>query len=219
MTLSIKQSTPRPAVFPVVPTPGESRAHADEKARGFRQGHAAGYAAGLQLANRDAAAARTRQDAEHTERESRLYARHAAEVAAVRQAGAALAERTAPVLADAEQALFSCALDLAVALLGHELRDGETSARAALARVCGQGEAEIPVSVRMNPADLAVLDRGSQDFPASLTLIADPVLKRGDAMADYPHGFLDARLGTAVARVRAALLDGSMPARTDPEKS
>lgn len=213
--MSIKQSMPRPAVFPVIPTRAQSQAHADEKARGFTQGHASGYAAGMQLASRESAADRARHDAEHAERASTLAARHAAEVAAVRLVGAALAERTQPVLADAEQALFSCALDLAVALLGHELRDGETSARAALARACGQDDAEIPVAVRMNPADLAVLNRGSRDFPASLTLVGDPALKRGDAVADYPHGFLDARLGTAVARVRTALLDVSMPARTD----
>ncbi len=216
MTLSTSQSAPRPAVFPVIATPGQSQAHAEEKARGFTQGHAAGYAAGLQRASVEAAAARARDDASHAERVQQLDARHAAEVAALRLAGAALAERTAPVLADAEQALFSCALDLAVALLGHELGDDETSARAALARARGLDETESPLVIRMNPADVAVLDRSHDDLPASLTLLGDPGLNRGDAVADYPHGFLDARLGTAVERVRATLLESTLPANNLP---
>lgn len=204
----------RLAVFPLIPTQGQVQAHADAKASGFTQGHAAGYAAGLQLASRETAAARARQDTVHADRMCALEERHAAEIAALVLASTALVERTVPVLADAEQALFMCALDLAQSLLGHELRDGETSARAALARARGQGEGEIPVAIRMNPADLAVLNRDRHDLPASLTLIGDPTLNRGDAVAEYSHGYLDARLGTAVARARAALLGESMPART-----
>lgn len=212
MTLSTKPSTTRPAVFPVVPTPTQSQAHTDAKTRGFTQGHAAGYAVGLQLASRETAAARARHDADHARRVSELEARHAAEVESLRLAGAALVERTVPVLADSEQALFSCALELAEALLGHEIRDGETSARAALARAYGTGEAEVPVAIRMNPADLAVLGRVTGILPETLTLVGDPALNRGDAVAEYPYGFVDARLDTAVARVKAALAGGSMPA-------
>lgn len=217
MTLSTRNTTPansaaRPAVFPVVATPTQSQAHADAKTRGYTQGHAAGYAAGLQLAGHEATAARARHDAELAARVSALEARHAAEVASVRLAGAALVERTVPVLADSEQALFSCALELAEALLGHELRDGETSARAALARAYGTGEVEVPVAIRMNPADLAVLGRVTGILPETLTLVGDPALNRGDAVAEYPYGFVDARLDTAVARVRAALAGSSMPA-------
>lgn len=224
MTLSIRNSTPansaaRPAVFPVVATPTQSQAHADAKTRGFTQGHAAGYAAGLQLAGQETAAARARHDAEHAGRVSALEARHAAEVAAVRVAGAALVERTVPVLADSEQALFSCALELAEALLGHELRDGETSARAALARAQGTGEVDIPVAIRMNPADLAVLGHDSGMLPETLTLVGDPALNRGDAVAEYQHGFIDARLGTAVDRVRAVLAGGSLPVHAVPDAS
>lgn len=220
--MSTSQPAPRPAVFPVIDTPGQSRAHMDEKARAFAQGHAAGYAVGLQLAGRDAVAAQARQDADYTERCTMLEARHAREVAALRLAAAALGERTEPVLADAEQVLLSYALDLAVALLGHELGDGETAARAALLRARGQEDAATPVAIRMNPADVAVL-RGADDagnnVPASVTLVGDPELDRGDAVADYPHGFLDARLGTAVNRVRAVLLESSLPARTAEGKT
>lgn len=214
-----RNTAARPAVFPVVATATQSQAHEEAKTRGFTQGHAAGYAAGLQLAGRETAAARARNDAEHAGRLRELEALHAAEMESVRLAGAALVERTVPVLADAEKALFSHALELAEALLGHELRDGETSARAALARAYGTGEVEVPVAIRMNPADLATLGRVTGILPESLTLVGDPSLNRGDALADYPHGFVDARLGTAVARVRAALAGGSMPAHAAPDAS
>ena len=215
--MSTKNITAHPAVFPVVATAAQSHVQADAKARGFTQGHAAGYAAGLQLAGRDAAAARTRQDEAHEALMVALEARHAAEVQALRLAAAALADRTVPVLADAEQALFSHALELAEALLGHQLRDGKTSARAALARACGTGSAEVPLSIRMHPDDLTELNaagRDALDLPASVQLVPDPSLNRGDALANYPHGFLDARLGTAVARTRTALLNEPVPAQT-----
>lgn len=210
MTLSTSSATPRPAVFPLVSTPGQSQLAADAKARGYTQGHAAGYATGLQQASLEAATTRAHQDAEHHARMSALESRFSAEVSALKMIADALTERTVPVLADAEQVLFSCALDLAVALLGHELRDGETSARAALARAVTGGGEEIPVAISMNPADLALLRDGSGDLPETLTLVADPALNRGDAVAQYPYGFLDARLSTATARVRAALSGESM---------
>lgn len=196
----------RPAVFPVVATASQSQTATEAKARGYTQGHAAGYATGLQVASLDAARALARQDAEHAARMNELDARYGAEIAALQRAAAALAQRTAPVLADAEQALFRCALDLAEALLGQELRDGEASARAALARACGQGGAEVPVAIRMNPTDVALIRAGGHELPEALALVEDLTLNRGDAVAEYPHGFLDARLGAATARARTVLL-------------
>lgn len=206
----------RPAVFPVVATSAQTVAHQDAKARGYTQGHSAGYAAGLQLASQETAAARARLDAVHAARMDALETVHAAEVAALQTAALALQARTLPVLADAEHALFRCAVDLAEALLGRELASGEASARAALGRAYGQGAAEVPVSIRMNPADLAELGGNRHGLPESVALMGDPSLNRGDAEADYPHGLLDARLGTAVDRVRAVLLETPMPTRTAP---
>lgn len=205
----------RPAVFPVVATAAQSHVHADAKARGFTQGHAAGYAAGLQLAGCETAAAGLRQDAAHEALVKELQTEHDAEVQVLRSVAAALAERTTPVLAEAEQALFSHALELAEALLGHELSDGETSARTALARALGGGSTDVPLSICMHPADLAELSGAPGKFinlPVSVQLLPDPSLDRGDAVANYPHGFLDARLRTAAARAKAALLTGHLPA-------
>ncbi|MFQ4148037.1 hypothetical protein AAGW05_04960 [Arthrobacter sp. LAPM80] len=208
--MSTNNPPPIPAVFPVVSTSAQTQALAAAKASGFTQGHAAGYAAGLQLARGEAEVARTRQDADHAAMMAASAARNAAELNALRLAGAALIQRTAPVLADAEAALFSHALELAEALLGHELRDGETSARAALARACGKVGTEVPLSIHMNAADIAAL--AGTELPDGVVLAEDAAISRGDAVAEYPDGFLDARLASAVRRARDALLGDSLPA-------
>jgi flagellar assembly protein FliH len=41
--------------------------------------------------------------------------------------------------------------------------------------------------------------------PDGVELVADPQLARGDAVAELADGYLDARLSTALARVRRVL--------------
>lgn len=208
--MSTSNHAPVPAVFPVISTSAQTQALHAAKASGFTQGHVAGYAAGMHLAREEAQAARTMADAEHAAMMTAAEARHAAELNALRLAATALDQRTAPVLADAEMALFGHALELAEALLGQELSDGETSARAALARAFGLGGSEMPVSISMNAADVAFLAGAA--MPHGVALTADPSINRGDAVAQYPHGFLDARLAGAVRRAKNALLGDSLSA-------
>jgi flagellar assembly protein FliH len=59
----------------------------------------------------------------------------------------------------------------------------------------------------MNPADIAVLAAQGVTQGIGVELVPDSSLKRGDAMAQYPEGWLDARLGTALARACTALLE------------
>ena len=210
MTLSTNNTAPRRAVFPVVTTSAQSQALQKAKSSGFTQGHAAGYAAGLQLAGREAAAQRSQQDADHAALLIIWEAQQAAGLQALRLASTALTNRTTPVVADAQMVLFGYALELAEALLGQELRDGETSARAALTRACAQVQNEVPVNIRMNPADVAAL--AALGLPDGVAVQEDTSISRGDAIAQYPHGFLDARLGTAVDRARSALLGDFLPA-------
>ncbi|ALE04205.1 hypothetical protein AL755_00320 (plasmid) [Arthrobacter sp. ERGS1:01] len=214
--MSTSSAGARPAVFPVVATSAQSRVHADAKASGYTQGHAAGYAAGLQLAALDAADERARTAAEHARVLAALNARTNAELAALRTAGQALGLRTAPVLADAEQTLFACALELAQALLGSELRDGETSARAALARALDHDGADVPLRIRMNPSDIATLTGLDAGTAAGVDLAPDPALNPGDAIAEFPHGYLDATIAAAVARARTALLGDALPGHALP---
>lgn len=61
-------------------------------------------------------------------------------------------------------------------------------------------------AVRLHPADVAVLKAVGMSEAAGVDLVPDASLARGDAMAQYPDGWLDARIGTALARARAVLL-------------
>lgn len=180
--------------------------HGDDRSRA--RGHAAGYAAGLRAAAQEVAARAARLEAEHAAAVSHGQARVDHAVAVLGAAAAALDERTVPVLRDAENTLVTTALDLAEAIIGHELDDAENSARFALGRALDHSTAAQPHSVRMNPDDLAVLDPATR-AQAGVDFAADPTLARGDAITEFPDGFLDARIGTALARAKAVLLGGA----------
>jgi flagellar assembly protein FliH len=101
----------------------------------------------------------------------------------------------------------AAALELATVVLGCELADGERSARAALARVLDDPQVPGVHTVRLSQRDLDAL-RAAGGVPdvAGLELVADPTLAPGDAVGRHPDGYLDARITTALARARAALL-------------
>jgi len=61
----------------------------------------------------------------------------------------------------------------------------------------------VPV-VRLNPADVEDL-RGAGLAREDVRLVADPSLARGDAIGELPGGWLDARVGEALARAREVL--------------
>jgi flagellar assembly protein FliH len=150
----LSTDAPTPAVYPVL----DGADHAAERSRGYIQGHAAGYAEGLRQAGIETTALRSRMDAEHAALLAVLSSRTEDSMAQLGAVAAALSARTAPVLRDAEDLLAASALELAEAVLGQELSDGGTSARAVLGRVLGQLDGTTaPATVRMNPADLAAL--------------------------------------------------------------
>ncbi|VXB80942.1 conserved hypothetical protein [Arthrobacter sp. 9AX] len=219
------EAPPITVVFPRL----EPRGVSEAQERGYVQGHAAGYAAGLRAAAAEQATQAERHQAEHN---AALDSAHEATEHAVALLGAAAAafqQRFALLLQDAEAVLAASALELAEAVLAYELHDGDRTARAALQRALspsGSGAADAGEgslqgtapghaersrggtpevsAVRMHPDDVAVLQRAV--LPAGVHLVPDPSLARGDAMAQYPSGWLDARLGTALARARAVLL-------------
>jgi flagellar assembly protein FliH len=208
MTLST-DATPARVHFPQVRTAGQSTAQDS----GYIQGHAAGYAAGLRAAAAEQELQSRRRQAEH---EAVLTAAGEASdraVAVLTSSAAAFQQRFELVLQDAEAVLAASAIDLAEAVVGYELHDGERSARGALRRALGNsghGTAPQVAAVRLNPADLQILeaiDGAAAARDAGVELVPDPSLARGDAMARYPDGWLDARLGAALDRARAALLE------------
>ncbi|WP_104171312.1 FliH/SctL family protein [Cryobacterium sp. M23] len=176
------------------------------------RGHAAGYTAGLRAAAAEVDARIARLDAEQAAAGAIGQARIDRAVALLGAAAAALHERTVPVIQEAEDTLVATALELAEAILGYSLGDADASARAALGRTLATGATVTtgalgtvrPHSVRMNPADLALIDLITR-ADAGVDFTADADLARGDAIAEFPDGFLDARIGTALTRAKAAL--------------
>ena len=57
----------------------------------------------------------------------------------------------------------------------------------------------------MNPVDVFQLDNASRTA-TMVEIVPDATIARGDAVADFSDGYLDARIQTALARARSALL-------------
>ncbi|WP_442543553.1 FliH/SctL family protein [Arthrobacter sp. KN11-1C] len=191
----------RRVVFPDI-QPATSSLKED---RGYTQGHAAGYAAGLRAAAAEQLGLREQLQAEHRAMldAGRLAMAHA--VRALEAAAAESRQRRGAVLEEAQDVLAAGAMELAEAILGYELNDGANTARAALARALATAsDVQTVTTVRLHPEDLAAL--AAVGSVAGVEIKADPALDRGDAIAEYPQGWLDARLGTAVDRAKTALL-------------
>ena len=193
---------PARIVFPSLRSTGP----ANEQA-GYTEGHAAGYAAGVRAAAKEQRRWRDRMAAEQAASLAAGQQDLDRAVRALAVARTDFAHRNVQALHDAEEVLARTALELAEAILGYELAEGTRTARAALARALSGSDAATVLAIRLHPADIEVLRREGQDEPGGLPLVADPSLQRGDAKVEYQQGWLDASLGTALARAKAALLD------------
>ncbi|WP_168625921.1 FliH/SctL family protein [Cryobacterium sp. BB307] len=188
-----------PAAFPAVRVGVPSSRDAGERIRG----HAAGFAAGLRAAAREQEEWLARKEAEYAARIAQHDAERRGARAVLEAAARAVRDCTTPVLADAQDLIAAGAIDLAEAVVGRELRDDTASARAVVHRVLAHTDTAVVVSVRLNPSDLAALDPAET---AGLEYRADPSLRRGDAIAELPDGFLDAGITSAIERARGVLL-------------
>lgn len=176
---------------------------------------AVGYAAGWAQGRQQAAELAAREAAELAELTARREAERAAEaersLTAVLVAADRLEQRTLPLLADLEDEVMRAAVTIAEALLGRELRLSPEPAMDALRRALVQVPEGRPVTVRLNPADLAALTPQTGDGTPDevdgrpVVLVADPGLNPGEAVADSGALTVDARLSTAVARVKELL--------------
>jgi flagellar assembly protein FliH len=176
----------------------------EETERARVRGHAAGYAAGLRAAEAEAAivAERTRGEREALRADAATAlqsALEALETAAARASGV-----DALVLADADSALAAASIELAEAILQRELADGESSARAAIARALDTVEPDSILTVRLSPIDLAVITAAGL-APSTVALVADVALDRGDAVVTVADGRVDARISSALGRARAQI--------------
>ena len=187
----------------------EEQDRAAEQSRA--EGHAAGYTQGLRLAAADVARRAAEISAEHAENERHGDAKVEQAVRLLAAAARALDERSIPLIQQAESTLVNMSLELAEAILGVELSHTEPSARRALERAMLQPDqldrSEVH-TIRMHPEDLVVLGAQTRALE-NISFVADSRLKRGDAITEFSDGFLDARIGTAFDRARAALVEAT----------
>ena len=171
--------------------------------RSHAQGHAAGYAAGMRAATEELRRAAAVQQAEHLAFQQREQARIDQAVRGLDAAARAFADRVATVHTASQELVHAAALDLAEAVIGAQLRAGDP-ARLALARALQEVDPDDVRRVRLSPTDFASLDDAAR-AAAGVALVPDLALASGDAMVDLTDGYLDARIGSALARAKLAL--------------
>ena len=193
-----------PASFPRLHAAAAAPEREQARLRGYADGHAEGYRAALAAA----AVANAEADAARAEREAESARSVDDAVRALQAAARALAERERELTGAARAQVFARAVELAEVILGAELADGDASATAALRRATAAAGASEAHEIRLNPDDLAVLDRLGAPT-AGLVLVPDVTLARGDAVVAREDGLVDARIGAALERARRAVEAGS----------
>jgi flagellar assembly protein FliH len=176
------------------------RSHQAARAQGYATGWAEGRRIALTRAAEEAEEVRRAAAADQARRE----AEHAEVLSALDAAVASLGERMAETLEALADRVVPAVLELTAAVVGREVATADDPGADALRRAFTEVDAAVPVTVRLHPADLAALDQAVLEG-RSVTLVADPALARGDAVAETPDNVVDATLATALERVREVL--------------
>lgn len=171
--------------------------YADGWAQGQRAARLAGQAASDQRAAAEAAEAQRRGAA----------ARRA--LGAVATAAASLDARHAPALVDLSEVILAAAVEIAEAIVGHEIDHGEHRGMAAVRRATALVPDGGAVTVRLHPDQydemVATIGAESVMDGRPVRLRPDPALAAGDSVAVYGPTTVDATVAAAVARVRQEL--------------
>lgn len=172
---------------------------AEAEARGYADGHAAGYQDGYAAGQQDAVEEAAQADRARTEAVE-------AALAALATAAADLSACRGADLADVEDALVDGAFELATAVVGRELQLADAPGRDALARALRLADSREPVLARLHPDDVATLGDHAELAPGrDVTVVADATVERGGCLVELGDGRVDARLSTALERVKAVL--------------
>lgn len=180
--LDVEIPAPTPPLDPVA-----AQAQAQQ---GYDDGYEAGVAEGL-AAGRAAAASEM----------ATAIARAEALCRSLAEAADDLRRRHALELHGLEDALARAAFDLATAVVGRELQLSSSPGNDALARALALVPAGCIATARLHPDDVASLD-----VTDPITIIADPAVEPGGCILEVGDSRIDAQLGPALDRVRAALL-------------
>jgi flagellar assembly protein FliH len=182
---------------------------AEARSVAHAQGYAAGWAQGRQAAASAAQAAATATaagaQAAAADYAGRVESALAAVVASARQ----LERRAEPTAAEVGDAVLAAAMLLTETLVWHELAVTESPGLDALRRAVDLAPVGRPVQVRLNPAEYAALTStgpAQRDVDGrTVTMVPDPALSPGDALADCDATRIDARMEQALVRVRSVL--------------
>lgn len=182
-------------------------AGADPAARA--KGYTEGYQAGAQAARAEERARAQAREHEHQQTVAELERLTRNGVQVLTNAAAALDGAHRATADELVTQVHSAAIELAEAILGHELARGPERARTLLERVARTPQAPVVTKVRLSVADhqaaVSLTAEAGTPLPHNVELVADPALTDGQAIAEYDHGHLDASITTALDRARAAL--------------
>lgn len=197
----------RPGLLQLDLAPGGlARLDPDRIDAAVQQGHEAGFDAGYADG---AAAGRAEALAAATAEQAAITQAHARRLAAVLEAAEAqIDEALSGVTAIAEataRVTTSAVLTLAEAVVGRELALATNPGRDAIARALAITPEGVDLTLRLHPDDAALLE--PEDLPGgtSVRVVPDPTVARGDCLADTGWSHIDARISTALDRVRAVL--------------
>ena len=213
MSTSPEVLLPAPRFAPAAITTQPSAQAEAARAAGRAAGYAAGWAQGSAAAAVREAELRAALVAQAQAERAQLTARVEAALASLDAAAEAMRARTAPTVQEECDLLAATAIQLAEVVVGREVADDAERGRTALERALAAAPEHAEVVVRLNPEDLAVLQRTGEPADGLLAagarrgveIVADPGLAPGDAMADFPGGRVDARIATALERMRSSL--------------
>jgi flagellar assembly protein FliH len=168
------------------------------------QGYAVGWSQGQKAAEARAREEATVVAARRAEEDAVRAEEHRIAVAALHEAAARLTATTAQVCASVESQAVDIALQVTETLVGRELAVAVDPGADAVRRALSLLPGEPLVTVRLNPADVPS-DAVATLAAAGATIVADPTLARGDAIAEAADFVVDASVASALQRVREVL--------------